>query len=194
MLPQLRDRLVEGLHRARGARAHDRAFHHGEDESGERLGLHVRRQAIGGGLDPRRDAGEPVLEVPFDPLADLRVVVGELEREVPDRAAHVEAREFEPFAIEPEEREDALDRVLRARLRGLEHLRSQERHVPLEDADEEILLAREEVVEAPAVDLRLAEHRRDPRRVVPLLVEEPGGDVEDSFSGGSGAHGVGSDS
>jgi hypothetical protein len=56
----------------------------------------------------------------------------------------------------------------------------QEPGVSLQDADEECLFAGKRVVERACVDAGFAQDRGDARRVESLLVEEPGGGLEDA--------------
>src|SRR4029453_8033838 len=107
-----------------------------------------------------------------DERPGLGVVVGDLEREIPDGATHLAAVRRHARAVLVEEREDALDRVAGPRPGPFHHPGPQELERMLEDSQEERILAREEVVEAPCVDFGLAQDRRDARGVIALLVEE----------------------
>ncbi len=140
-------------------------------------------------VEPALDAVGPVAEVAIDQPSRLGVVVPDLQREVADRTSHLAVEPVQSLSVEPEQGEDALDGVAGARLGGAHDLALELIETELEHADEERLLARKEVVEAAAEYAGLAQDRRHPGCVVPLLVEEPERGLEYAALGIAGRHG-----
>ena len=101
-----------------------------------------------------------------------RVAVADLERQIADRATHAALVRADPLAILIQQHEHALERIDGRRLGRPHDHRLEIVERELEHLQEQVVLAREEVIHAAGIDAGLAQDRGDACRVITLLVEE----------------------
>ena len=87
MVAQQGDVAVETGDVAIGARLHHRAFHHRQDEFGERRPVECGGEPAPGLIEAAGDRRRPAREIGGEQAADRRVRLVKLEREAADRAA-----------------------------------------------------------------------------------------------------------
>src|SRR5215471_9116205 len=107
----------------------------------------------------------------------------ELERDAADRTAIGAVGGDEVLSIAREQREDALDRIAHALPRWLEKHRTDATLVRVEDSEQHILFAGEEMVETPGVDVGGLQNVGDARRAVSCLGKQAQRRVHDPLSG-----------
>ena len=184
---ELADGGVEGFDGAGGAGEHDAAFHGGEDEGGEGVGLDGTGKARRERQDAFFDGGDPGGEVFGDEFVGGAVLGIDLEGEAAERAAVLAVGGEDAAAVAGEDGEDALDGVWCGGEGGRDDDGLEGVEVAGEDLAEECFFAFEEVVEAAGVDVGVGEEIGHGGASVAALPEEVAGGVDEAVAGGCGA-------
>src|SRR5262249_56925150 len=121
------------------------------------------------------------VEVFDDQPPSLRLTVADLERQVTDGAAEFKTRCFQQKAVAVQYCKEPLDRILLPE-RGFQDSRLEHRSIFFEYGDQEIFLARKEVIQASAVCACRLQDLHDTLRRVSLPEEEIPRSLHDPLS------------
>ena len=130
---------------------------------------------------PSLDPAGPVLEIPVDQTAGGRIAVTDFESQIANGTAHPAALAQHPFPVLIEEAEDSLDGICSVSFYGVHYGRAEIAERKFEYRQEKLILAFEEMVEAPRIDTRFADDGGDAGGMKALFVEELKRGTEDAF-------------
>ena len=170
------------------ARLHDRAFHCREHEFGETVDIEIRRQPVAGCFETGAHCTDPAGEIQRQQLAHGRIGLMQFQREAADRAAVLAFGLQQRAAIAGEQGEDLVDRIIDALPGRLQQHRIDAVAIRVEHGQQQVLLARKEVVEAAAVHVSGLAHVGDARRGIAFFGEQPQRGVDEAIAGGLAWH------
>lgn len=155
------DRLIERLEAPIRPGKHHSAFHCRQNMRRETCRFNITRQPIRGIFDKPPDRIAPCLEILDNQTAGCRLAVAHFESQIPDRTSQIEVRGFQQQPITFQHRKKSFDRVLHPVECGFQHSWLKQRLIFFQHGDQQILLARKEVVEASAIRIRSFENLSD---------------------------------
>ncbi len=177
-------------HVAVGAGLHDAAFHRGQHEFGQLAPVAIGWQALACGVETFDDGVGPAGEVDRQRFAHRWIGFVDFQRQAADRAAVSAVGIDHALPVARQQREHALDGIAHAGPCRRQQHRMNPLAVGLQHGQQQVLLPREEVIQAAAVDTRCAQYIGDAGRAVALGPEQAQRGENQSVTG-IGTHGSG---